>query len=196
MNEQSQNKEINNSSIPLPQIYYHLICLYKNSLRNTAFRKKNSIDDLFTYTLQCTFNNFGQKCQLFTANTFFFTRHCNTSFTWAPRRVWPAILVSFIWNWTFFFSFFFCGTLWLFFARRILRLKLIRRNLRHVYNKHSRDQVNRLQRATTIRHQPTVHCALFKMAAAGISKWLKGCSLKIEKKISSLGKAFFLYRVY
>ena len=52
------------------------------------------------------------------------------------------------------------------------------------------------RRATTIRHQPTVLCALFKMAAAGISKWLKGCSLKIEKKISSLGKAFFLYRVY
>ena len=42
MNEQSQNKEINNSSIPLPQIYYHLICLYKNSLRNTAFRKKKT----------------------------------------------------------------------------------------------------------------------------------------------------------
>ena len=58
------------------------------------------------------------------------------------------------------------------------------------------DQVSRLQRATTIRHQPTVHCALFKMAAAGISKWLKGCALKIEKEISSLGKAFFLYRVY
>lgn len=51
-------------------------------------------------------------------------------------------------------------------------------------------------RATTIRHQPTVHCTLFKMVAAGISKWLKGCSLKIEKKISLLGKAFFLYRVY
>ena len=42
MNEQSQNKEINNSLIPLPQIYYHLICLYKNSLRNTAFRKKKT----------------------------------------------------------------------------------------------------------------------------------------------------------
>ena len=40
MNEQSQNKEINNSLIPLPQIYYHLTCLYKNSLRNRAFRKK------------------------------------------------------------------------------------------------------------------------------------------------------------
>ena len=38
---------------------------------------------------------------------------------------------------------------------------------------------------------PTVHCALFKMAAAGISKRLKGSSLKIEKKISSLGEAFF-----
>ena len=39
---------------------------------------------------------------------------------------------------------------------------------------------------------PTVHCALFKMAAAGITKRLKGSSLKIDKKISSLGKAFFL----
>ena len=38
---------------------------------------------------------------------------------------------------------------------------------------------------------PTVHCALFKMAAAGIKKRLKGSSLKIDKKISSLGKAFF-----
>ena len=39
---------------------------------------------------------------------------------------------------------------------------------------------------------PTVHCALFKMAAAGIMKRLKGSSLKIDiKKISSLGKAFF-----
>ena len=38
---------------------------------------------------------------------------------------------------------------------------------------------------------PTVHCALFKMAAAGITKRLKGSSLKIDKKISSLGKAFF-----
>ena len=39
---------------------------------------------------------------------------------------------------------------------------------------------------------PTVHCALFKMAAAGITKRLRGSSLKIDKKISSLGKAFFL----
>ena len=38
---------------------------------------------------------------------------------------------------------------------------------------------------------PTVHCALFKMAAAGITKRLRGSSLKIDKKISSLGKAFF-----
>ena len=29
---------------------------------------------------------------------------------------------------------------------------------------------------------PTVHCMLFKMAAAGISKRLKGSSLKIDKK--------------
>ena len=32
---------------------------------------------------------------------------------------------------------------------------------------------------------------LFKMAAAVITKRLKGSSLKIDKKISSLGKAFF-----
>ena len=38
---------------------------------------------------------------------------------------------------------------------------------------------------------PTVHCALFKMAAAKISKRLKGSSLKIDKKIYTLGKAFF-----
>ena len=37
---------------------------------------------------------------------------------------------------------------------------------------------------------PTVHCALFKMAAAGITNRLRG-SLKIDKEISSLGKAFF-----
>ena len=29
---------------------------------------------------------------------------------------------------------------------------------------------------------PTVHCALFKMAAAGITKRLRGSSLKIDKK--------------
>ena len=38
---------------------------------------------------------------------------------------------------------------------------------------------------------PTVHCTLFKMAAAGISKRLKGSSSKIDKKISSLGKSFY-----
>ena len=38
---------------------------------------------------------------------------------------------------------------------------------------------------------PTVHCALFKMAAAGITKRLRGSSLKIDNKISSLGKAIF-----
>ena len=38
---------------------------------------------------------------------------------------------------------------------------------------------------------PTVHCALFKMAAGGITKRLRGSSLKIDKKISSLGKAYF-----
>ena len=31
---------------------------------------------------------------------------------------------------------------------------------------------------------PTVHCALFKMAAAGITKRLRGSSLKIDKKNS------------
>ena len=29
---------------------------------------------------------------------------------------------------------------------------------------------------------PTVHCVLFKMAAAGITKRLRGSSLKIDKK--------------
>ena len=29
---------------------------------------------------------------------------------------------------------------------------------------------------------PTVHCALFKMAAAGITKRLRGSSLKMDKK--------------
>ena len=29
---------------------------------------------------------------------------------------------------------------------------------------------------------PTVHCALFKMAAAGIMKRLRGSSLKIDKR--------------
>ena len=39
--------------------------------------------------------------------------------------------------------------------------------------------------------KPTVYCALFKMAAAGISKRLKGSYSKIDKKISSLGKSFY-----
>ena len=41
-------------------------------------------------------------------------------------------------------------------------------NLRHV------DQI--------MSSMPTVHCALFKMAAAGMSKRLKGSSLKSIKK--------------
>ena len=43
---------------------------------------------------------------------------------------------------------------------------------------------------------PTVHCVLFKTAAAGITKRLRDSSLKIDKKISSLGKAFFQYSIY
>ena len=39
---------------------------------------------------------------------------------------------------------------------------------------------------------PTVHCTLFKIAAAGNSMRLKSSSLKIDKIISSLGKTFFL----
>ena len=42
------------------------------------------------------------------------------------------------------------------------------------------------------RYVINAHSALFKMAAAGITKRLRSSSLKIDKKkITSLGKAFF-----
>ena len=43
----------------------------------------------------------------------------------------------------------------------------------------------------TTSSMPTVHSVLFKMAAVGITKRLRGSSLKIDEKINSLGKAFF-----
>ena len=54
-------------------------------------------------------------------------------------------------------------------------------------------RANLAQRATTIRHQPTVHCAPFNMAAMGVSKRLKGPTLEGDKKINSPGKAVFLF---
>ena len=49
--------------------------------------------------------------------------------------------------------------------------------LKGLKDKQSRD----LERKTTIRYQTTVHCALLKMADTEISKWLRGCSFKIDK---------------